>query len=284
MTPSCPASTKTPPKGEAIAVCYLLRAGNPEYLFRAFLSSLHRHPAGLTYQPILIQKGFSPGFTHPLSNLWSTAAGARPEIISLSDDGYDLTAYRKAANLVDASSLLFFNSYSRVLADGWLQKMNAAHAMLGEHSMIGATGSWESTGAETPFPNPAIRTNAFLIKRAIFLSFAQALDTRRDCTRFEAGPANMSRQILEAGGQIAIANRNGDLIFPEQWPESRVFRSGNQELLLVADNRTLDYQCASLRRRAHLANLAFGERATIYSQPPWTRWRARLAWRLDQHP
>jgi hypothetical protein len=77
-----------------VAVCYLLRHGNPDRLYAAFLESLRRYPAGMPYRPVLIQKGFAPGFVHPLTMSWPTPDGYTPEIVEVSDEGYDLTAYR----------------------------------------------------------------------------------------------------------------------------------------------------------------------------------------------
>ena len=262
-----------------VAVSYLLRKGNPDHLYMAFLESLRRYPAGMPYRPVLIQKGFAPGFVHPLILSWPTPDGYAPEIVEVTDEGFDLTAYRKAAQAINAPMLLFFNSYSRVLADGWLAKLYAAAESLGPGAVVGATGSWEALGEHTSFPNVAIRTNAFLIERNRFLSFTQPLDSKRDCNLFEAGPDGMTKIIRAAGGRVAIVDRDGRVIEPDDWPEAGVFRSGNQEQLLVADNRTMDYQCVSRRRRTRRARLAFGDRAVIRSQNFIYRWWLALAWR-----
>jgi hypothetical protein len=265
-----------------VAVIYLLRNGNPDRLYATFLESLRRYPAGMPYRPVLIQKGFAPGFVHPLTRTWPTPDGCVPEVVEVSDEGHGLTAFRKAAQVIDAPLLLFFTSYSRVLAAGWLNKLYSAAKSLGQGALVGATGSWEALGGHTEFPNVTIRTNAFMIERASFLSFAQTLDTKRDGNLFEAGPDSMTRLIMAAGGRVAIVDRDGRVIEPDDWPEARVFRSGNQERLLVADNRTIDYQCVSLRRRTRRARLAFGDRAVIQSQNFIFRWWLALAWRLGR--
>ena len=265
-----------------VAVFYLLRNGNPDRLFTSFLESLRRYPAGMPYRPVLIQKGFSPGFTHPLTKSWPTPDGGAPEIVEVSDEGFDLTAYRNAAQVIDAPFLLFFNSYSRVLASGWLAKLYSAAERLGPGALVGATGSWEKASEHTAFPNVAIRTNAFLIERSRFLSFTQPLGTKRDCNLFEAGPDSMTRNIRATAGGVAIVDRDGCVIEPDDWPEACVFRSGNQERLLVADNRTMDYQCVSLPRRTRRARLAFGDRAVISSQNIISRWWLALTWRLGR--
>lgn len=258
---------------------YPLRSGNTDSLFAAFLKSLRRYPAGMPYRPVVIQKGYAPGFIHPLTQSWPTPDGCTPEIVEVPYEGFDLDAYRKAAQAIDAPMLLFFNSYSRVLAPNWLNKLYSAAKSLGPGSVVGATGSWEALGEHTTFPNVAIRTNAFMIERDRFLSFTHPLDTKRDTNLFEAGPDSMTKNIRACGGRVAIVDRDGRVIEPEDWPEAGVFRSGNQEQLLVADNRTMDYQCVSLWRRTRRARLAFGDRAVIRSQNFIYRWWLALAWR-----
>lgn len=269
-------------EGRKVAVCYLLRKGNPDRLFTAFLRSLHRYPAGMSYRAILIQKGFAPGFVHAQAKFWPTVDGKLPEIIDVSDEGYDLTAYRKTAQAIDAPMFLFFNSYSRVLAAQWLSKLYSAAESLGPKALVGATGSWESLGEHTAFPNVAIRSNAFLISRNNFLEFPHPLNTKRDCNLFEAGPDNMTKRTQVQGGQVAIVDCDGRILLPEEWPEARVFRSGNQEKLLIADNRTMNYQSVSLRRRTRRARLAFGDRALIEPQNFMSRWWHALSWRLGR--
>jgi len=258
---------------------YPLRSGNMDRLFAAFLKSLRRYPAGMPYRPVVIQKGYAPGFIHPLTSSWPTPDGCTPEIVEVPYKGFDLDAYRKAAQAIDSPMLLFFNSYSRILAADWLNKLYSAAKSLGPGAVVGATGSWEALGEHTTFPNVAIRTNAFMIERDRFLSFTHPFDTKRDTNLFEAGPDSMTKNIRASGGRVAIVDRDGRVIEPEDWPEAGVFRSGNQEKLLVADNRTMDYQCVSLRRRMRRARLAFGDRAVIRSQNFIYRWWLAIAWR-----
>jgi hypothetical protein len=265
-----------------VAVFYLLRHANPDRLYAAFLESLRRYPAGMPYHPVLIQKGFAPGFIHPLTMSWPTPDGCAPDVFEVSDEGFDLTAYRKVAQVIDTPMLMLFNSYSRVLAADWLSKLYSAVQSLGPGSVVGASGSWEALGEHTVFPNVTLRTNAFLIERKKYLSFDHPLNTKRDCNLFEAGPDSMTRRIMADGGRVAVVDRDGRVVAPDDWPDARVFRSGNQERLLVADNRTIDYQCVSLRRRTRRARLAFGDRAVIQSQNFISRWWLALAWRLGR--
>ena len=260
-----------------VAVVYLLRKVNPDHLFSAFLDSLDRCPGGLPYEAIVLQKGFEAGEVHPLTTRWRHG-GSAPRCVTMEDTGFDLGAYRVAASATSAPSILFLNSYSRLLSPGWLAKMVRAATLLGPGSLVGATGSWEALDGSTQFPNVCLRSNAFLISRERYLAFEHRLETKRDCNLFEAGPEGMTRTILSEGGRIGVVDRDGRVIGPEDWPESLTFRSGNQERLLVADNRTMDYQTAGIGRRRRRAQRAFGDRALIRSQFVLTRLALGRAW------
>jgi hypothetical protein len=60
-----------------------------------------------------------------------------------------------------------------------------------------------------------------------------------------------------------VVDRHGKLFTQEGWPASRTFRSGQQEGLLVADNRTDDFASGPPERREMLARLAFGDAAVL---------------------
>lgn len=264
-----------------IAVVYLLRKANPEIYFRAFLDSISRHPGGMPYLPVVLHKGYEPDEVHPLAASW-VDGGCAPRIVTVGDAGFDLTAYRKAAACLDQPRLLFLNSYSRLLAPQWLAKLVAASDDLGPGALVGASGSWEALDSTTPFPNICLRSNGFLINRERYLAFSHPLETKRDCNLFEAGPNNMTQTILSEGGKVAVVDRDGRVILPPDWPESLTFRSGNQQRLLIADNRTNDYQTAGGSRRRRRSRRAFGDRALVTLEPIWRRWRVARAWKLGQ--
>lgn len=263
-----------------IAVCYLLRKGNDPRLFRAFLASLKKHPTAIDYLPVLIMKGFDASETEPFAASWTSAKGERARILPVSDEGFDLTAYRLVAARIDVPYCLFFNSYARVLAPGWLEIYAGASATLGDHAVIGATGSWTSVDTSVPFPSPHLRTNAIFLRRELYLSFDNPLDTKEACVHFESGIEGLSQGVLRSGGKIAMVGRSGQIVPPEAWPESRIYYSSDQEELLVADNRSHGYQIARARSRGRFSKAAWGEGRASIVQRSWLsrkindwRWR-----------
>ncbi len=81
-----------------------------------------------------------------------------------------------------------------------------------------------------------------MLPRKMFIDCADGrLATRAGELSFESGPEGMTKQIMRQGLKPVIVDSDGKPWLPEDWPRTRTFRSGNQEKLLVADNRTHDY-------------------------------------------
>ena len=128
------------PKSELPSVVHLVRHGTPLGSLERFLDSYRRHDAGVDHRLVLLCKGFgSPDELRPvlarLDGLWA-------ERIDVPDDGYDLTAYRRAAERLGDGVACYLNSNSVLLCDGWLAPLLSA--LTPEVGIAGATGSWHS--------------------------------------------------------------------------------------------------------------------------------------------
>jgi hypothetical protein len=123
-------------------VVHLVRAANGLEPFAAFLDSWRRYPPGADCDLVLALKGFAgsreaePYLVH--------ARAFHPEVLFFPDEGLDLGTYFAAATRLRRDRYCFLNSYSELLVEGWLAKLEAA---LGQPQVgiAGATGSWAST-------------------------------------------------------------------------------------------------------------------------------------------
>ena len=123
------------------AVVHLVRAANGLAPFERFLDSYATHDAGAEHELVLLLKGFAGcAAADPYVR---RAADLHAEALHVSDDGLDLTAYRTAAGALQHRRLCFLNSFSTILASGWLQHMERAADAPGV-GVVGATGSWGS--------------------------------------------------------------------------------------------------------------------------------------------
>jgi hypothetical protein len=270
-----------------IGVVHLVWAPlGPEPL-REFLRSYHAHPAGAEHALTIVLNGVPPGAAGegPRRELLAEMTATEHALIDLEGSVLDLAAYGEAARRIEHARLCFLNSYAVVQTDGWLAHF--AHAL--DDPAVGlatASASWESQaewvrgkirywpyqlmglrGARRDyprFPNPHVRTAAFMIARSVMLELGfDSVKDKRAAYLLESGHANITRQVEARDLRAVVVGRDGRAYDTPDWPRSRSYRSGDQDNLLVADNRTRDWQDASPRLRRRLARDAWGEQAIV---------------------
>lgn len=234
------------PPGGNIAVFYLARGRDADFArsVERFAASYAGHEAGVAHRLCVVFKGFD---TAAAQDQARRALSALPHAeIAVADAGFDLGAYAAAARQADAARLCFLNTGSEVLCHDWLAKLSVAHDQDGA-GLVGATGSFESLQGDAPpfdtfgaFPNPHLRSNAFMVARDLFLDLTKGavFGDKADAYLFESGPQSMTRRVLERGRQVLVVGRNGRFYPPRWWPLSDTFRQGTQHNLLVGDNQT----------------------------------------------
>jgi len=121
-------------------VVHLVRYGNPPEALGRFVESYRRHDAGESHRLILLCKGFPD--VAALAPHLERLDGLSAERLEVPDDGFDLTAYRRAAARLDGAVACYLNSHSVLLSAGWLERLLAP--LRGGAGIVGATGSWNS--------------------------------------------------------------------------------------------------------------------------------------------
>jgi hypothetical protein len=139
-----------PPSNNASRTCvvHLVHADNGIEPFIAFIDSWRRCPPGTDCDLVLALKAFAgeeeaePYLIH--------AGDLTPEVLFFADEGLDLGVYLAAAARLRRERYCFLNSYSELLVEGWLAKLEAAlrQPLAG---MAGATGSWASSRSWTTY-------------------------------------------------------------------------------------------------------------------------------------
>ncbi len=287
---SCEMTTPGNHSESGICVLHLVWAPLGLEPFQNFLDSYRRHPAGVAHRLLIVFNGFaSPSEAELHLRLLE---GLEHSTLWLPQPVQDIAAYLRAAGACAERWLCFLNSYSVILSADWLRKMHGH--MDGQTRLVGVSGSWESMDSSRrqwhrqhplrgwtlhrlkeqwqrwralfflrrhflPFPNPHLRTNAFLIERALLFSPGLADVRAKDkAHRFESGRAGLTARVRDAGFNACVVDREGRAWQWKDWPVSRTFRSGNQENLLVSDNRTRAYDQASPAERRALSRDCWG--------------------------
>lgn len=237
-----------------------------------FLLAYSEHQAGKEHRVAVILNGFGESGDTRLNVVERLLDGIEHERVIMPHPVSDLTAYRRAAEKIDARRLCFLNSYSRPLADGWLS-MLAAPLARSDVGLTGTGGSCESAYSAAPFwlrrrrqrdfnpfPNPHLRTNGFMLDRELMLELDWSTDgSKAAAWALESGKRSISRQMWERGLDVLVVGRDGVSYPSERWRESATFRSGGQRNLLIADNRTLQYEQADAVLKCRLEEMAWGE-------------------------
>ncbi len=299
-------------------VVYLYRFAEGEAPVSRFLESYRAHPAGDEHDLHVVLKGFPDRAAIAAAR---RLFGSIPvNTIEIDDAGYDIGSYFAAARAVTNPQLIFFNTFSEILADNWVAYFDKALAVPGV-GLAGATGSWQcaSSGYEAKvfkglrrlhvlpqpavhrnrpadqpteaaknvghngvnlrlllrkllratlypvrlyqfgrYPNPHIRTNAFMIQKDVFLSLREVTPKRKiDAYKFESGRHSMTKQIIARGLRPVVVDRSGQIYEVPEWKSSSTFWINLQDNLLVADNQTAGYANGKPDRRRILASYAW---------------------------
>lgn len=254
---------------------------------RAFLRSYHAHSSGASHELAIVLNGTqldAPEGVFSREALLAELSETEHRLIELDRPVLDLVAYAEAARRLEHPWLCFLNSYSVVLADDWLGLLTRVAESPGI-GLAGATGSWESRaelvngGVEhwiyqlaklrgkrrdfPRFPNPHIRTTAFMMGRELILELGlERPYDKRTAYLLESGRRSITRQIQGRKLRAVVVGRDGLSYDVDEWPRSHTFRSGGQSNLLVADNRTSEWEQATSEQRRLLTHYAWGDTDT----------------------
>jgi hypothetical protein len=112
------------------------------------------------------------------------------------------------------------------------------------------------------FPNPHLRTTAFMLTHAVLRELCLfEVRNKNDTFALESGRDSLTRQLRRMGLSSLVVDRTGAVYEPDQWHRSRTYLQGDQEGLMVAENQTRRYTVGDFDRRRVLAALAWGSRA-----------------------
>lgn len=249
-----------PATNEIIGVFYLARGADDNSFdkFQNFVNSYRNFDAQIPHNLYVIFKGFSSATHLKKAELIFSTIAHIP--IYLEDVGFDLGAYGSAALRTDESNLCFLGSSSRINAPGWLLKL-WHYLRQPEIGLVGATGNYEAAvGGSIAFPNPHLRTTAFMIGRSDFLKAygGKTVADKSAAYSLEHGDNSLMAQCLQNGLKTVVVGRNGRGYEPYFWPISGTFRQGNQDNILIYDGQSDHYHRADRHEKSRLFALSWG--------------------------
>ncbi|MEW9304574.1 hypothetical protein [Labrys neptuniae] len=268
-----------------ITVIFLWRKINDPRYACAFFRSLKDYPAGVEYDLIIAAKGYGAGEPIAYADVMSSLPCSSFRTMHFPDEMPPTAVIREAAASCRTEFVLPLTSWSRILATNWLSRYLSAFDSIPDCGIVGASGGYECLNDGTPFPNIGIRSNAFMVRTEVFNSLdAGPQETIFDGSNFEAGPNGMTKQIVAKGLRPVVVDRFGGQWLPEDWPKSQTFRLAEQEGLLIADNRTMQYTCGSRRKRNRLVQRCWGADAHAVAGSPWRKLVEWVKWHYPRGP
>lgn len=187
---------------------------------------------------------------------------------------FDWGSYRRVAKKNKSKIIFFLNSYSYPIKNNWLKLITKLYV---PKTLIGCTASYASLSSSffsypkyfkinffkslmygfcnlfrfPIFPNPHIRSNAFLIKGRDFLTLKlpDVFKNKLQAHISESGRSGMTRQLKKKKFKIILANSKGQGYLENDWVNSEVFSYKTQKNLIISDNRTRNYDNLSLKEK-----------------------------------
>ncbi|HTU77293.1 MAG TPA: hypothetical protein VMF09_00880 [Solirubrobacteraceae bacterium] len=120
----------------------------------------------------------------------------------------------------------------------------------------------EELFAFPPFPVAHVRTAAFMLSHDVLRAMRLfVVRTKMDTYVLESGSLSLTNQAMRMGLRALVVDSEGAVYEPDEWHRSGTLWQGQQERLVLRDNRTSYYERGDLRRRQVLAGLAWGHYA-----------------------
>jgi hypothetical protein len=110
------------------------------------------------------------------------------------------------------------------------------------------------------FPNPHVRSNGFMLRRAQLMAFEPSkISSKRDAYEFESGRDSLTAQVRRAGLAAVLVANDGQGYDVPDWPRSGTFRLGDQSKLILTDNRTREFANTPPGERSVHVRITWGD-------------------------
>ena len=280
-----------------ISVIYLSWVPYGIDLLKQFIQSYQTFTANTPHQLVIVFNGVKNETDYTPFLNFATATLQKDVKYLVMESGQDIAAYQYAASKVDTEYIFCFNSFSKILAPSWLYKYQQAF-LQSNVGLVSATAScqshinnvfethaiaWEFTKPFLynynkyklfiktigywyflfkPFPNAHLRTTAFMIKRAVFLSIkCKPLTSKFKAYLFESGRNGFTNQIIKKGLIPLLIDKDGNTCTIDKMHTSKTFWLQQQQNLMVADNQTEIYANALQQQKMIMSKKAWGKYA-----------------------
>jgi hypothetical protein len=115
------------------------------------------------------------------------------------------------------------------------------------------------------FPNPHIRSNAFMLERQTLLALdLPKVVSKIEGCEFESGATSLTARLRRRGLATLVVGKDGIAYDIGRWTSSRTFRLDNQQNVIISDNQVRNFNNYSPAERATHVAMTWGD----YVSPP----------------
>ena len=264
---------------DKIIVIYLSSKYSKISDLKKFIKSYKRFKAGSRHKLVICFKQLSKKeLTKRISLLKKIDYFIDP--VDIND--HEWGSLKRICQLYFENHIFFMNDYSYPITSNWLKYFNKYKK---NKMIIGCTASKSSNFDNSfyrnykdnyfkaffkifyfffkipSFPNPHIRSTAFLIKAKDFLEFIENknISYKIQSIALESGYSGLTNFFKKKGYKIKILNRFGNLFDLEDGFFSKTFASYNQEGLIISDNQTRMYDKLSFNKKEKKRKQCWGK-------------------------
>jgi hypothetical protein len=278
----------------SIGLVYLFYTPYGIRYLKMFLESLAKCNSLSSIDVYIIVKGDVNKWELNQINEYLRYCDIKAQITMYDESGYDLDAYLYISSKIQNTNTLFFNTKSKILNQSFLiyllelsEKKNtivsSTSSFQSHYSTVFQTNKWYWEFNKSfsfnfrkyklfakaffywqwlfpKFPNPHIRTNAFMVNREAFLKLKIKLPLKNKFAAYllESGRSSITNQFMKMGYSVGVLDKHGKIWDLKECHKSNTFWQGNQENLLVADNQTEIYANATEQEKKQMQYLAWG--------------------------
>ena len=198
---------------------------------------------------------------------------------SLND--YDFGSYKRIAQKYPKYKIFFICGHSYPVVNNWLKKILKYYK---KNSLVGSNGSYESILSSlkikkfykfykyifnyvnyffkfNSFPNPHIRTNAFLIKGKDFLIFTRnrIFNTKEDAWVAESGKNSLTNFFKNKNFNIFIINSDGAKFDISSFHKSETYCYKRSSKSLISDKHLRKYSLLKTKEKLIFQQKVWGK-------------------------
>lgn len=214
----------------------------PEFVQHAtrFVKSYHRQHPGMDHDTVIVCNGPVSG-----EQLFQELPNVR--FVEHNNDGWDIGAYRKAAESITTDLMLCCGSQTTFHQPGWLSRFLEAWAKHGP-GLYGSTATYQI--------RPHLNTSGFACAPTMLLRYHGPISTKQDRYNFEHGTNAFWMQMAGLGYPVKLVTVDGEYDWQNWRRPANIYCRGDQSNCLLWFRMNHEFAAMNPGRRAFMSQIS----------------------------